>query len=136
MKKCAICFVDPNTKRRGTNSTTWICHDCRNEKIDGKRVNKGWGIHPTEENHLDDADAVPSTVETPKPDSKPGKYETETAVLVMKLYCMDVGTQSVIAKMTGCTQPYVCAVIKHWKKEYPVIVAKLREFFIDKTMIS
>lgn len=136
MKKCAICWIDPETKKSGTNSTTWICHDCRNEKINGGRVNKRWGIHPTEEQQLEDAERVSSAVDVPKPDSKPGKYETDIAITVMRLYCMDVGKQSVIAEMSGCTQQYVSSVVKHWKKNYPHIVTKLRDFFKDKVLVS
>jgi hypothetical protein len=135
MKKCAICWVDPDTGRRGTNDTTWICHDCRKHKIGGKYVNEGWGIHPTEESQLDDAEVIPSTVETPKPDSNPGKYETSTAILVMRLYCMDVGTQRAIADMAGCSQGFVSKVITHWENNYGHTVSKLKEFFKTRVMV-
>jgi hypothetical protein len=46
---CAICWTDPNTGRRGTNSTTKICAACKSDPI-----NRGW--RESWENFYDDLD--------------------------------------------------------------------------------
>jgi excisionase family DNA binding protein len=40
---CAICWVDPETGRAGTNSTTWICRKCKKDP-----ENVDWVDEPAE----------------------------------------------------------------------------------------
>jgi hypothetical protein len=76
------------------------------------------------------------TRERPLPDSKPGKYETSTAIDIMKLYCLDVGSLRVIARMSGTDLKYVRKTIKYWEENHSYTVGELRRFFMHRVHVA
>jgi hypothetical protein len=123
--RCAICADN----FRGNNESTWSCIDCRYDD-----ENNRWEITPSDE--VGDDAAVRDAVSNRAPsESPPGKYETGIAVDVMRLYCLDVGSTRVIARLAGCSQPFVLKTIAYWRDNYGYSVDALRELFINRVYI-
>lgn len=130
MKKCAVCWnpepKNPKNWKRGTNETTWICKPCR-----AKKANRYWRMTPMDEFGVDDLELFQALEELPT-ESGPGRFENATAIEVMKLYCMDVGTVERISSMVGVNRSWAFKVIAHWRDNHGQLVERLREWFAGR----
>lgn len=122
-RRCAVCWLDKSTGRRGTNETTWICPSCRK-----RPGNRDWRSSPIDEYGVTDVDLF-AAMEALPIDAGPGRYETAAAIEVVKLYVWDVGTMAVIADMAGVSKSWAYEVVQHWNDHHGSTVRELREFF-------
>lgn len=115
---CAVCWVDPLTKQRGTNNTTEICPDCRarpeNDAWDDGSALEARGFN------LDDFAAGSQTL-PPKNRLWRGrsKFDTDAARAVTKHIAKGLKLADA-AREAGVGIDFAKRISAYWKKHCPV----------------
>lgn len=109
-RPCAICWVDPETKRTGTNATTWICLVCRKDP-----ANKLWSVTPRRERHATQFNESFHASVGLDVERKPEPYSNAMCIEIVRLWLLK-RSQTDIAEEVGCSQPYVFKVVAYWRR--------------------
>lgn len=123
--KCAVCWLDPQTGRRGTHETTWICKTCRKGQ-----ANTDWSGAPWWEatGVLQGDGELPAGVVmgSATPDRTPDPYATRKCIAIMREHCLGASHRE-ISRRLKCSVGYVSKVVTYWQTQRAGIIEQIKK---------